>query len=321
MLKESLSRAKHGSSTGSGNPGPSFPLTETLMTIPVSPGFSPRVKVIHPSIPTTRPRPLIVLLHGGGFVRGPIDYLRPHGVAFAEEFNAVVVLGTYRLVPTVRWPVPWKDSWNLLAYLSKHAHEPKFGSAELDANKGGGFVVGGTSAGASCAAVCGGIDAFGVSSDEGVDELASRLTGVMANVPFLLVPQIVPQEWRSRWTAWQDNERVKGFNTNTLRAVIQGIQCSNYSSRWFSPIPDLCQGDDQLHGHPRVYMTYCHFDPLRDDALVYSELLRRRGVKVKTDLFPDDGHTAWSSMGFAMRSKNPSIPEANMEGMRWLLRR
>lgn len=291
------------------------------MTIPVSPGFSPSIKIIHPSSPATTPRPLIVLLHGGGFVRGPIDYLRPPGVAFAEEFNAVVVLGTYRLIPEVRWPVPWKDSWNLLAYVSEHAHEPAFGCAELDANKGGGFIVGGTSAGASCAAVCAGIDALGVARDEGVEELASRLTGVMANVPFLLVPEIVPQEWRSRWTAWQDNERAGGFNTNTLKSVIQGIQCSNYKSRWFTPITDLCQGDDKLHGYPRVYVAYCQFDPLRDDGKVYSELLRRRGVEVKTDLFPDDGHTGWSSMGFAMRSKRPTIPEANMEGMRWLLQR
>lgn len=61
----------------------------------------------------------------------------------------MVALPSYRLVPNIRWPVPYYDSWHVLVWLSEHAKEL---GADLDV----GFIVGRVSAGASLAAVCGG---------------------------------------------------------------------------------------------------------------------------------------------------------------------
>lgn len=294
-------------------------LCERTTVIPLSPSYSADVKLIYPSSNLSAPRPLVVLFYGGGFRAGSCHQLTEPGRTFAEKFNAVVVLGSYRMVPEVKWPVPWKDGWDLLAFLSRHACKPEWGGAELAIEKGGGFIVGGLSAGASIAVVCAGLDAFGSAVQEGLQELAARLTGVMANVPFMLVPETVPPEQTAHWTAWQDNEDVEGFNTNSLKAVMKGIQCTDYTSRWFSPIPDLLSSHGRLKRHPKVYVSVCQMDPLRDDGRVYCDLLRQKGVEVKMDLFPDDGHTGWTIVPRQWKSMEPTIPEAYIEAIKWLL--
>lgn len=296
-------------------------LTERTISVSLTSTYSPRLKIIHPSTHSSSPRPLIVLFYAGSFKAGSVDQLTEPGRTFAERFNAVVVLGSYRMIPEVRWPVPWQDGWNLLVYLSHHAHEQQFGKAELSADKGGGFVVGGVSAGASIAAVCAGIDGMGFAIREGVESLGAELTGVMVNVPFLVVPEIVPEEWKSKWTAWQDNEKAEGFNTGSLRAVMDGIQCTDYTSRWFSPVSDLVSQGESLDKRPRVYVSVCEMDPLRDDGKLYCDLLKRRGIETKLDLFPEDGHNGWSVMPFPRKSKAPTIEEAYLEGMKWLLKK
>lgn len=296
-------------------------LIEKYVTVQLAPTDSAKIKVIHPSSHPSTPRPLIVLFFGGGFKAGSIDQLTEPGRTFAEHFNAVVVLGSYRLVPGVRWPEPWEDGWRLLSYLSHHAHESMYGGAELSLENGGGFVVGGISAGASIAAVCGGLDALRLAERENIEPLASKLTGIMANVPFLLVPEIVPEESRHKWTAWQDNRMVDGFNTTSLETVIRGIECTDYTSCWFSPIPELLRSQKVLADHPRVYVSVCQFDPLRDDGRIYRHVLERRGVEVKMDLFPDDGHNGWTVLPVPRKSQSPTIPEAYMGGMKWLLRK
>ena len=291
------------------------------MTIPILTAYSPNAKIIHLAAPTASPRPLIVLFYSGGFSVGTIHQLTEPARTFAQRFNAVVVLGEYRMVPEVRWPVPWKDVWELLEYLSRHANGSKFGHAELDLSKGGGFVVGGISAGASIATACAEIDALGLAEREGVTALASRITGLMSNVPFLVVPDILPQQFRSIWTAWKEMEHVAGFNTKALQQVIEGIQCTDYHSCWFSPVTELASSKEVLKCHPRVYVSACQRDPLRDDGKVFCALLQQRGVEAKMDIFPDDGHNGWSVIPWPRNSTNPSFEEAYLAGMEWLLHR
>lgn len=294
-------------------------LTEKRITVKLSCGIETKIKLIHPVSSSSKPRPLFVLFYGGGFRAGSCDMLTEPGRTYASYFNAVVVLGSYRMVPEVRWPVPWKDSWQLLVHLSQHASESEWGGAELDPQNGGGFVVGGVSAGASIAAVCACVDALDRMED-GIESLAAKITGVLANVPWLLVPEIVPQEYADIWKSWTDNEYVEGFNLASLKSVMKGIACTDYTSPWFSPIPDLLRDSGPLKNYPRVYVTTCQMDPIRDDGQVYCKVLQHRGVEVRLVFFPDDGHNAWTVVPLPRRSKNPTFEKAAVEGVRWLLR-
>lgn len=300
-------------------------LHERVQKVPLSADLSLDVKIIHPMTQSSAPRPMVVLFYGGGFMAGSYHQLTEPGRTFAEKFNAVVVLGSYRLVPSVRWPAPWQDGWKVLSYLSWHAHKAEWGTAELSAERGGGFVVGGISAGASIATVCAEVDALGLvgtqHEEDGIHPLAARITGLMANVPFLLVPELVPEDWLPEWTAWKDNENVEGLNTGAVKGVLSNIECTNYRSWWLSPIPELMRSQDRLERHPRVYVSVCQMDPLRDDGILFCKALKQRGVEIMLDVFPDDGHNGWTVRPLPRKSVNPTIEEGNLRGMQWLLSR
>lgn len=53
--------------------------------------------------------------------------------------------------------------------------------------------------------------------------------------------------------------------------------------------------------------------------LIYGKLLETRGVQTMIRLFPEDVHGSWTVMDQPSKTKNPTIQEAQMEGMKWLL--
>ena len=75
---------------------------------------------------TAGPRPVLVFVHGGGFVRGDKRERENLAYAFARE-GFTVVLPNYRLGPAHRWPAGAEDVSAVMHWLEQHAHE--FGSA------------------------------------------------------------------------------------------------------------------------------------------------------------------------------------------------
>ncbi|CAM5998902.1 unnamed protein product [Sphagnum balticum] len=58
-------------------------------------------------------------------------------------------------------------------------------------------------------------------------------------------------------------------------------------------------------------------DPLRDEGLIYEQVLREQGVKTRLDIFPGLPHGFWSWFPEAEFSK--SFQVKTVEGLRWLL--
>lgn len=291
-------------------------IEEFWTTIPLPDGWESKTKVMRPKQMTPLGKhPLIVLFHGGAFVVGSPDQVNRPARDFAEKFGAVVVCPSYKLAPENPWPTQMRNGWDILSYLTKNA-ESKFG-ANLDAPNGG-FVVGGFSAGAALSAVLAGISAAG----DGVDApLAKPLTGVFAAVPGLLVDEIVPEEYKALWTSRIENENAEGLNASKVQLVLNVMQCTDYHSPWFSPINIFAagKGHDVAALHASAYIQVCQHDPYRDDGVVYEKVLAGYGVPTRIDLFPDDGHGGWTALSAPTKSTNPTMGEATMNGMEWLL--
>jgi acetyl esterase/lipase len=287
-------------------------LEEYVIYIPVQDGWHSRTKIVRPKAHVDAKRPLIVHFYGGGMLVGEPETLLNVAREFAETFGAVVALPSYRLVPDVRWPVQYKDSWDVLVWLSRHAE------VELRAKLDAGFIVGGISAGGSLAAVCGGLAMFpDLKEAKEVSKLAKPLTGQFLCCPSLLVEETVPAEYRSLFTSREENKDVAGFNAAGLKFVLDGLQCTDYSSPWYSPIAAFLS-QEPVSKTP-VYLEYCGLDPFRDDATIYGKILEARGVQVKMQLFAEDVHTSWTVLGQPSKASNPTIQEAQMAGMKWLL--
>jgi acetyl esterase/lipase len=297
-------------------------LEEYWTTISLPSGFQSSTKVVRPKSAafstSGKKHPLIVLFYGGGYAHGSPNQVTVPARNYAEEFGAVVICPSYRHVPTVRWPVPFTDGYDILVYLSEQA-EPEFG-ADLDV----GFVVGGLSAGGGVAATAAAISVFGDNGErKESSSLRMPLTGVFVSIALLLVEDIVPSRYKDIWTSREDNRHSPNLSSAIVEEVVKGLQITNVRSTWFTPVNtlEMTEREDQNGQHPPVYIQACKLDPLRDDGIIYEKVLNERGVSTKIDVFPDDGHNSWNVLPFPNKSKNPTIEEATMAGMKWLLGR
>lgn len=111
-------------------------------TIPSSAGRL-RVRIYRPA--ADRPLPVLVWLHGGGWVVGSLDSHDPVCRHLAAETPSVVVAPAYRLAPEHPFPAGLDDAWAAVAWVSAHA-----AALGGDPHR---LAVGGDSAGGNLAAV------------------------------------------------------------------------------------------------------------------------------------------------------------------------
>lgn len=99
-----------------------------------------KLDIYLPSTPSDTPRPILVFVHGGGFIRGDRRDRANVGFRFAREGFVTVVPG-YRLGPTHQWPAGAQDVASAWAWAYANA-------AALGADPSR-IYVGGESAGAA----------------------------------------------------------------------------------------------------------------------------------------------------------------------------
>jgi acetyl esterase len=87
-------------------------------------GYGPherhRLDVYRPELFANTPRPLLMMLHGGGFIRGDKSQRANIGLWAARE-GFVAVLPNYRLAPESRWPSGPEDVAAVWRWLHSHA--------------------------------------------------------------------------------------------------------------------------------------------------------------------------------------------------------
>ncbi|MBX9678595.1 MAG: alpha/beta hydrolase [Gemmataceae bacterium] len=104
-----------------------------------------RLDLYFPKRPSEAPRPVIMLVHGGGWVRGDnrcCGLYSSVGEYLASQ-GFVVALPNYRLSPEVKHPEHVKDVAQAFAWLRDHAHEygGDAGAVFLVGHSAGGHLV------------------------------------------------------------------------------------------------------------------------------------------------------------------------------------
>lgn len=247
-------------------------LTNVLsIAIPMRDGYQNRALVFEPT-DSSPPKPLVVLIHGGGFCLGDSSLMKTHARAIRTLYNAVVVCISYRLAPEFKFPAAPHDVWDNLRWLSAK------GNAEsLGADLSTGFIVGGTSAGASMTAV--------VAQKWVTQAVSPSMTGLWLNMPHVIESNYVPEKYKELWFSRDQN--ADSFLLNkTARAFISSTYEADVNSPEYSPF----NGESPHHGLPPVYFQVNGNDPLRDDGLIYEKVLRDCGVETRIDVYPGFPH-------------------------------
>jgi acetyl esterase len=219
---------------GSSAPGVTFG-DETLAT----PDGSLRVRRYQPSRITAGP--VVVYLHGGGFVVGGVD--SHHGVCLeiCAAAAATVVAVSYRLAPEHPWPAPFDDCRAVV---------------EAEAARAGRVIVAGDSAGAALAA---GVTLWARDAQPG------RVAGQV-----LIYPGLGGDLDQGSYVEMAD---TIGLTTREV-AYYQALLAAPVDAPYAAPLKA------DLTGLPPAFISAAHFDPLRDDARRYAARLALAGCDV-----------------------------------------
>jgi acetyl esterase/lipase len=237
--------------------------------LPTEPHAVP-VRVYRPR-PAAGRLPLVVNLHGGGFVFGNLtgaDWLCGQ---LADRVGAVVVSVDYRLAPEHPAPGPYEDAWAATCWLLDHA-----ASLGADADRA---VIVGESAGGNLAALV----TLALRDRRRSDPAARGLVGQV-----LLYPST-------------DLTMTSASATAMVDAPVLSKRAIDWYGRQYVPqgLPHSILPDDprvsplRAVDHtdlPPALIVAAGLDPLRDDALGYAAALVRSGVPVRTVLYPEAVH-------------------------------
>jgi acetyl esterase len=216
-------------------------------TVPGPAGAVP-VRVYRPSDDAALP--VVMWIHGGGWVTGSIETHDQLCRQLCDDVGAIVVSVDYRLAPEVKFPGAVDDCVAAWRWLSEHAAELGGDPARV--------AVAGDSAGGNLAAVT---------------ALAAREAQLAAPVLQLLVYPVTDHELDS--PSMIDNAKGYFLETEGMRWFYDHYAGtpSDFDDWRFSPIRAA-----DLSGLPPAVVLTAEFDPLRDQGEAYAQRLRDAGV-------------------------------------------
>jgi acetyl esterase len=196
--------------------------------------------------------PVLVWLHGGGWVIGDLETADGTVRAMANGAGVVVVSVDYRLAPENPFPAAVDDAVAAVRWVADNAAELGVDPARL--------AVGGDSAGGNLAAV-----------------VAQQLRDGGPAVAFQLL--VYPVTDANITTPSYDENAVGYFLEKETMEWFRGHYLGD-GDRDDPRISPLVAADDALVGLPSALVITAEYDPLRDEGEAYGERLRSAGVEV-----------------------------------------
>ncbi len=237
--------------------GPGEPVAEQHeLSIPTPEGEVPARLYV----PVSPSGPLLVALHGGGFVVGTLDGYRPLHTTLAARTGARVLAVGYRLAPEHRFPAAVVDTLAATRWALEHA-------AELGADRVGVF---GDSAGGTLAAV------------------AARHLGADLDAQILVYPATDATAVASSYTENAEGYYLSGADMRWYWSQYLGD--SHGDSRVDPTDPDVSPLHAVLAPGPRALVVTAGLDPLRDEGEAYADALAAAGTEVLRLPYPDQIH-------------------------------
>ncbi|RMZ82436.1 hypothetical protein DV737_g2098, partial [Chaetothyriales sp. CBS 132003] len=261
-------------------------------------GHKLRAKLYQPQGGRER-SPLIVMFHGGGFCIGTPESEEQSCRNFVQAFGATCISAAYRLAPEYPFPYAITDAWDALRWAAENAES-------WGADPGAGFIVGGTSAGGNISAVL-----ALMARDE---QLSPPLTGQYLVIPTTCSPSKVPEKYKEYYLSREQNVDAVVLPQEAIDMFNKGYNADENDAR--------CNPVISPNGHkdlPPALFQVDGADPLRDEALIYEDILRESGAKTKVYVYPGLPHGHWGF--FPSLKASDKFRKEQIEGMGWLLDR
>ncbi|KAG8702641.1 hypothetical protein FRC08_003348 [Ceratobasidium sp. 394] len=236
-------------------------------------GFS--AKVLIP--PGTQPKhgwPVLIWIHGGGWVFGSADSGLSTYSRACVEARCVVLSVEYRRAPEHPFPAAVDDLWITLAWIRSEGGN----ALGIDTDR---IAVGGASAGGNLAAV-----------------LAQRAASASPPIPIVLQALMVPitdctfvENDRSRWT----QSMVEYADIYALRAVdmfwFRDLYIPNPAQRSLPDASPLLQENEAVFKNlAPAWIGVAELDVLKSEGELYAQKLQQHGVPVTLTMYKGATH-------------------------------
>ncbi|MDR9751514.1 alpha/beta hydrolase [Pseudomonas sp. SZMC_28357] len=216
---------------------------------------------------TTALLPVILYIHGGGFVLGRPEMADAYLAALAEELKTLIVAVDYRLAPEYPFPLPLEDCYTALGWLFGDDHD-----LGMDTRK---IVIMGHSAGGGLAAALGIL-----ARDKGQYPIAAQVL-VYPMLDHRTGTSNSPHQNESTGTfSWLP--APNRFCWNCLRG---GYNLDDDRIGLFSP---SMQRD--LQGLPPSFISVGSLDLFLEEDVEFALRLSRAGVAVELHVYPGAPH-------------------------------
>ncbi|KIW11151.1 hypothetical protein PV08_10451 [Exophiala spinifera] len=283
-------------------------------------GFRLIYHVFQPATPsptTQGPLPLLIYWHGGGGSMGNAYSVCSVARDLVTAHNIVVVSPQYRLAPEYPWPTGVHDAWDAFAHIS----------STTDASAG--LLIGGVSQGArlasivalqakDAAAAATGTTATSSSTSTSATRLP-KVTGLYFDAPSFISPDNVPDEYKSQYRSRHDKTCLAA---PILDADTKALFDKAYQGDQMSPLY-VVLNTRPLSRHAGVadkaYFSVCGMDILRDDGLIYADVLENLGVQTRVSIYPGAPHAFWVAFGMTALAQKWKTDKT--AGVGWLLGR
>lgn len=204
--------------------------------------------------------PLLLNVHGGGFVSGDLDNDNNRCSGFAMNVPCVVVSVAYRLSPQSVFPAALNDCRAALMHIYEHAGEYGIDNTRM--------AIFGTSAGGCIAA--------------GLCLYLRDKGGPRLKLQILNYPSVgCLADTTSAKQFFDDAPMVKGDGLSGVMQLYLGGYDGTTPS--YYAIPSLAR---DLSGLPPAFVVTCEYDPLRDEGINYARRLMEFGVPTELYSMP-----------------------------------
>jgi len=225
--------------------------------------------------PESKPRGILVYLHGGGWVIGSLDTADAACRALARRTPCIVVSVGYRLAPEHKFPAAIDDAVRATSWVAANAER-----LGVDPTR---VAIGGDSAGGALAAA--------VTLD------AREREGPPLRFAMLVYPAADFKLDRPSYRTYGSGclittEEVRWYWESYLRSP------QDATSEFACPLRAA-----SLRGLPPALVLLAECDPIRDEAEAYANRLRADGVPVQTMLYEGMIHGFFTMPGVMDRAR------------------
>lgn len=210
------------------------------------------VRIYKPSL--LSPCPILIYLHGGGWVVGDVNQSDPVCRRLAKQGECIVISIDYRLAPENKFPAALEDSLFVLDWVFKNGVKMGGDPARLG-------IAGGSAGGTLATVAC--LSAF----QQGYPPITFQIL-------FNPVTNLAEMD--------TDSHRKYGGGGSGITTQALRRRCEQYleaeDQRYDPRVSPLLTED--LRGLPPALILTAEFDPLRDEAEEYAAKLENTGIKV-----------------------------------------